>query len=129
MRLMLISKNPKMEKSENKEYSPRHIWVSSRVKGIGDSWYRGGCDEMTPDKLQKLMEEHNATAYYEDNFYDNVKDIPFKPAHREIETFGMPTGRYTTENPTVTVVPRETVIENPLGYSNTWRFKFPKESM
>lgn len=104
--------------------SPAHIWVDSRVKGIGMSWYRGGADEMTPSQLQALLDEKNACAYYKGSFYDKVGDIPFKQRIRTIETFGMPTNGRIAENPSVTVVPKGTTLETSPYFSD--RFVFPR---
>lgn len=106
-------------------YKPKFVWVDSRVKGVGSSWYYGGTDTMKLDELQSFLDRFNACVVYDGNFYTNVNDIPFKPARHSIETYGMPTGRYTESEPTVTVVPNGTTYENPLGYSNTRRYKFP----
>jgi len=111
--------------TKNNTYIPTHIWVDSRVEGIGMSWYRGGHDEMTPEQLQPLLDEKNACAYYEGMFYDRVKDIPFKPRIIPVETYGMPTNMSIRENPTVTVVPKGTVLKETYPYGSK-RFIFPR---
>ena len=111
-------------KTNNNAYSPTRIWVDSRVKGIGMSWYRGGHDEMTPEQLQPLLDEMNACAYYDGSFYDKVSDIPFTPRILAVETFGMPTGRSIQMNPSVTVVPKGTTMDTNPYFSN--RFVFPR---
>lgn len=103
----------------------KFIWVDSRTIGVGSSWYYGGSDEMTLDELQYFLDKCNAVAVYDGVFYDNVKDIPLKQRNVSIDEFGMPTGMYIAVNPMVTVVPKGTTFENPLGYPNTRRFKFP----
>ena len=115
-------KNVLKEIDEN--YRPKHVWVDSRVKGIGMSWYRGGHDEMTLEQLQQLLDEHDACIYYNEQFYDNVNDVPFKPKYNGIEEFGMPTYRGVYSNPSCTVVPKGTTME--VGYCSR-RFKFPEK--
>lgn len=102
----------------------KYIWVDSRVEGVGSSWYYGGQDQMTPDELQAFLTKYNAVAFYKGNFYDNVKDIPLGYERQEYDTYGMPSGRYTTVTPTVTVVPKGTTLDN-----NFHRFNFPEGSM
>ena len=41
-------------------FTPKRIWVDSRVKGIGMSWYHGGWDEMALSELQPLLDKFNA---------------------------------------------------------------------
>lgn len=103
----------------------KNVWVDSRTIGVGSSWYYGGHDEMTLDELQSFLDKCNAVVVYDDVFYDKVNDIPLKQRHISMDEFGMPTGMCITVNPMVIVVPRGTTIENPLGYPNTKRFKFP----
>lgn len=107
------------------KYQPKSVWVDSRVKGVGSSWYYGGHDQMHLDELQDFLDKSNAVAVYGGEFYDNVYDIPFKPARHSIDTFGMPTGRYTESEPSVTVVPKGTEWEEQL-YSTSRRYKFPE---
>ena len=102
---------------------PNRVWVDSRVKGVGKSWYYGGADEMTLDELQQAMDEHNACAFYKDKFYDNVEEIPLVMKRIQIETYGMPTNMSISENPTVTVVPKGTTLYE--GYCSR-HFVFPK---
>ena len=99
------------------------VWVDSRVKGVGKSWYYGGADQMTLDELQQAIDEHNACVFYNDIFYDNVKDIPLVKELRYIEEFGMPTNLTISTDPTVTVVPKGTTLY--IGYCSR-RFVFPK---
>ena len=109
------------------KYVPKLVWIDSRVEGVGSSWYYGGLDEMTLEELQMLLDKNNAVAVYDDVFYDNVQDIPFVPARHSVEVFGMPTGRHIPDNPTVTVVPKGTELEDTPGHSR--RFKYPEGSM
>ena len=113
-----------METRDN-TFTTARIWVDSRVKGIGMSWYRGGHDEMTPAELQTLLDEKDACIFYDGKFYDNVSEAPLKPRRIAIETFGMPTNRSITQNPSVTVVPKGTTLEiSP--YLSSIRFVFPR---
>lgn len=116
-----------MESNQNKYY-PKFIWVDSRVKGVGKSWYYGGCDQMKPEDLQSLLEEYDACICYKDEFYNNVADVPFTKAIRTYYTYGMPSG-YIEEEPTVTVVPNGTKWDDsPFAqYVGTKRFVFPKD--
>lgn len=120
---MLLPDEGCCEDSKNEKYEPKFVWVDSRVKGVGSSWYYGGSDQMSLDELQMFLDKYNAVAVYRGEFYDNVRDIPFKPERNSIDTFGMPTGRYTESEPTVTVVPKGTEWEDCI-YSK--RFKFPE---
>ena len=61
--------------------------------------------------------------FYNDIFYDNVKDIPLVKELRYIEEFGMPTNLTISTDPTVTVVPKGTTLY--IGYCSR-RFVFPK---
>ena len=100
------------------------VWVDSRVKGVGKSWYYGGADEMTLDELQCALNEHNACVFYKDKFYDNVKDIPLVEDRYCLEEFGMPTIHTVSTAPSVTVVPKGTTLEVRY-YSKC--FIFPKK--
>ena len=108
-------------------FTPKRIWVDSRVKGVGMSWYHGGCDEMALDELQPLLDKFNACISYGDEFYNNVADVPFKRHIIGVETYGMPTNMSIETNPTVTVVPKGTKWDDsPFAqYCGTRRFIFP----
>lgn len=107
--------------------NPSRIWVDSRVKGIGMSWYHGGHDEMKTEDLQPLLDKFNACICYKDEFYNNVADVPFTREFRTYYTYGMPSG-YIEEQPSVTVVPKGTKWDDsPFAqYVGAKRFVFPE---
>ena len=124
LREMMLPDEGCSEESKNDEYKPKFVWVDSRVKGVGSSWYYGGCDEMSLDELQSFLDKYDAVAEYNDEFYKNVYEIPFKPEKHSVDTYGMPTGRYIESEPRVVVVPNGTKWDECV-YSYSKRFKFP----
>ena len=111
-------------------FTPKYVWVDSRVKGIGMSWYHGGEDQMALNDLQPLLDKYNACISYGDEFYNNVSDVPFRRCFRGIETYGMPTYQSIEEDPTVTVVPKGTKWDDsPFAqYTGRRRFVFPQSN-
>ena len=105
-------------------YSPKMLWVDSRVPGVGSSWYYGGKDQMTMDELEDFIKKHDAAISYNGDFFDSVYDIAFEPDRHSIDTYGMPTGRYIEMEPTVTIVPRGTVWDDNVYGSK--RYKWPE---
>lgn len=114
--------------TQNTSFIPKHVWVDSRVEGVGKSWYYGGKDQMTLDELQRLLNEHNACISYGDKFYNNVAEVPFRRCFLSVETYGMPTNMRIEEDPTVTVVPKGTRWDDsPFAkYIGSRRFVFPQ---
>lgn len=102
-----------------------YINVDSRVKGLGSSWYYGGTDEMTPSELQSLLEKHDAVIHYKGEFYSSVEDANLTVETKELTSFGLPTNRYITSNPCVTVVPKGTKWVTSYG-SVRFKYEFPE---
>ena len=117
------------QSTQESRFTPSRVWVDSRVKGVGQSWYYGGKDQMHLSELQPLLDEHNACVCYKDEFYDNIDDIPFVEEYLTYYTYGMPTGSIK-DDPTVTVVPKGTKWDDsPLyQYLGKKRFVFPKNA-